>query len=62
MHFFGAGSLNSFLAGMSDKFQVRRAQDRVIEVSLASLPRQPHRARPRRLLTPRRRANAAAPR
>ena len=41
MHFFGAGSLNSFLAGMSDKFQVRRAQDRVIEVSLASLPRQP---------------------
>jgi len=41
MHFFGTGSLNSFLAGMSDEFQIRRAQDRVIEVSRASLPRQP---------------------
>jgi L-ascorbate metabolism protein UlaG (beta-lactamase superfamily) len=41
MHFFGARSLSSFLAGMSDDFQIRRAQDRTIRVSLASLPRQP---------------------
>jgi hypothetical protein len=41
MHFFGAGSLSSFLAGMSDDFQIRRAQDRTIRVSLASLPREP---------------------
>lgn len=41
MHFFGAGSLNRFLTGMSDEFQIRRAQQRVINVSLASLPREP---------------------
>ncbi|MBK1698837.1 MBL fold metallo-hydrolase [Rhodovibrio salinarum] len=41
MHFFGAGSLSRFLAGMSDAFEIRRAQDPVIRVSLANLPRQP---------------------
>jgi L-ascorbate metabolism protein UlaG (beta-lactamase superfamily) len=41
MHFFGAGSLQSFLAGMSDEFQIRRASDPVIRVSLESLPRRP---------------------
>jgi L-ascorbate metabolism protein UlaG (beta-lactamase superfamily) len=41
MHFFGAGSLSRFLTGMSDAFQIRRAQQRVINVSLASLPREP---------------------
>jgi L-ascorbate metabolism protein UlaG (beta-lactamase superfamily) len=41
MHFFGSRSLASFLAGMSDEFQIRRAQERTIRVSLASLPRQP---------------------
>jgi L-ascorbate metabolism protein UlaG (beta-lactamase superfamily) len=41
MHFFGAGSLERFLAGMSDQFEIRRASDPVIRVSLASLPRQP---------------------
>ena len=41
MHFFGAGSLSRFLAGMSDEFQIRRAQQPTIEVSLASLPREP---------------------
>ena len=41
MHFFGSRSLAGFLAGMSDEFQIRRAQERTIHVSLASLPRQP---------------------
>jgi L-ascorbate metabolism protein UlaG (beta-lactamase superfamily) len=41
MHFFGTRSLSRFLSGMSDDFQIRRAPDRTIRVSLASLPRQP---------------------
>jgi L-ascorbate metabolism protein UlaG (beta-lactamase superfamily) len=41
MHFFGAGSLERFLAGMSDRFEIRRAREAVIRVSLQSLPRQP---------------------
>lgn len=41
MHYFGRSSLNVFLAGMADEFDIRFARDSSIEVSLGSLPRQP---------------------
>lgn len=41
MHFFGGASLDVFLAGMRDAFEVRIARDATIEVSLESLPERP---------------------
>lgn len=41
MHYFGRSSLNIFLAGMADEFDVRAAGRATIEVSLATLPKQP---------------------
>jgi L-ascorbate metabolism protein UlaG (beta-lactamase superfamily) len=41
MHWFGRGTLDAFLAGMSDEFAIRDAGDSSIEVSLRSLPDRP---------------------
>lgn len=41
MHYFGRSSLNIFLAGMAEEFDVRVSRTPTIEVSLRSLPRQP---------------------
>ncbi len=41
MHFFGSGSLNVFLAGMAEEFDIRVARDPTIRVSLRNLPKQP---------------------
>ncbi len=41
MHWFGRGSLDVFLAGMSDEFDVRRTGDQSLVVSLRSLPDRP---------------------
>lgn len=41
MHYFGRSSLNVFLAGMADDFDIRVARGATIEVSLRSLPKQP---------------------
>lgn len=41
MHYFGRGSLNVFLAGMAQEFDIRVARDPTIEVSLRNLPKQP---------------------
>ncbi|MEO3431050.1 MBL fold metallo-hydrolase [Pelagibius sp. CAU 1746] len=41
MHYFGSGSLNAFLAGMAEEFDIRVARDPTIRVSLRSLPKQP---------------------
>ena len=41
MHYFGRSSLNIFLAGMAEEFDVRVSRTSTIEVSLRSLPRQP---------------------
>lgn len=41
MHYFGRSSLNIFLAGMADEFDIRVSRSPTIEVSLSSLPQQP---------------------
>jgi L-ascorbate metabolism protein UlaG (beta-lactamase superfamily) len=41
MHYFGRSSLNVFLAGMADSFDIRLSRDATVAVSLATLPRQP---------------------
>ena len=41
MHYFGSESLRVFLAGMFDDFAIEVVQESTIDVSLASLPRQP---------------------
>lgn len=41
MHWFGRSSLNSFLAGMSEDFDVIEVEGDHIEVSLRSLPKRP---------------------
>jgi L-ascorbate metabolism protein UlaG (beta-lactamase superfamily) len=41
MHWFSYGSLDRFLAGMQDEFDIRRAAPHSIEVSLRSLPDRP---------------------
>ncbi|WP_430225864.1 MBL fold metallo-hydrolase [Paroceanicella profunda] len=41
MHWFGPGNLERFLAGMPDDFAVRRPGTGELEVSLATLPREP---------------------
>ncbi|GAB4225136.1 MAG: MBL fold metallo-hydrolase [Kiloniellaceae bacterium] len=41
MHFFGSASLNVFLAGMAEEFDIRVASGSTVEVSLRSLPQQP---------------------
>ena len=41
MHYFGRDSLNIFLAGMADEFDIKAASGATIEVSLRSLPQQP---------------------
>lgn len=41
MHYFGSGSLNVFLAGMAEEFDIRVARDPTIRVSLRNLPKQP---------------------
>jgi len=41
MHWFGRSSLNSFLAGMSDEFEIVEPGSSFVEVSLRSLPSRP---------------------
>ncbi|MHA3977960.1 MBL fold metallo-hydrolase [Halovulum sp. GXIMD14794] len=41
MHWFGRGTLNSFVAGMSDEFEVDSSDESSMTVSLRTLPRQP---------------------
>jgi len=41
MHWFGNGTLEVFLAGMSDDFDVQRPGQSWIEVSVRSLPSRP---------------------
>lgn len=41
MHYFGAGSLNVFLAGMAGDFDIRVSRSPTIQVSLRNLPQQP---------------------
>lgn len=41
MHWFGRASLDSFLAGMSDEFEIRRPGVSELEVSLLTLPSRP---------------------
>lgn len=41
MHWFGQGTLESFLAGMADEFAVKRLDGNSVTVSLAELPREP---------------------
>jgi L-ascorbate metabolism protein UlaG (beta-lactamase superfamily) len=41
MHFFGGATLNAFVAGMSDSFEIRIARGSTIDVSLESLPLRP---------------------
>lgn len=41
MHFFGGASLDVFLAGMRDDFEIQVARTATVEVSLASLPERP---------------------
>lgn len=41
MHYFGRSSLNVFLAGMADSFDIRLSRDDTVAVSLTTLPRQP---------------------
>ncbi|MDX5412759.1 MAG: MBL fold metallo-hydrolase, partial [Rhodobacterales bacterium] len=41
MHWFGEGTLRAFVDGMSAQFAVVDAGDSSMELSLASLPRQP---------------------
>lgn len=41
MHYFGRSSLNVFLTGMADDFDIRVAQDRSVELSLRGLPERP---------------------
>lgn len=41
MHFFGTGTLTTFLNGMSDEFEVRQYATPTIKVSIDTLPRTP---------------------
>ena len=41
MHWFGRGSLDVFLEGMSDEFEIVRTGERSLEVSLRTLPDRP---------------------
>ena len=41
MHWFGSGTLQTFLAGMADEFDIRRDMPNSIEVSLRTLPDRP---------------------
>ena len=41
MHYFGSGSLNVFLAGMAEDFDIRVSRSPTIEVSLRNLPQHP---------------------
>lgn len=41
MHWFGRSTLDRFLAGMADEFEISRSGDSVLEVSLRTLPRWP---------------------
>ena len=41
MHWWGPGSLNDFIAGMSDEFGVERVSGSFIEISLRTLPERP---------------------
>jgi hypothetical protein len=41
MHWFAEGTLRAFVDGMSTQFAVVDAGDSSLELSLASLPRQP---------------------
>jgi hypothetical protein len=49
MHFFGGESLQLFLAGTRESFEIEIAHSNTIEVSLKTLPRRPT----VRVLTPR---------
>jgi len=41
MHWFGRGTLNRFLTGMSDEFAIEQTTDAALTVSLRTLPRAP---------------------
>lgn len=41
MHFFGSATLNAFVAGMSESFEIKIARGNAIEVSLETLPLRP---------------------
>jgi len=41
MHYFGRSTLNAFLAGMAEDFDIRVSRDSTVAVSLGALPRQP---------------------
>lgn len=41
VHYFGRGSLQAFLVGMSDAFEIRVLEEPSLTVSLPSLPRRP---------------------
>jgi hypothetical protein len=49
MHFFGGESLQLFLAGTRESFEIEIARSNTLEVSLKTLPRRPT----VRVLTPR---------
>lgn len=41
MHWFSAGTLDAFLVGMADEFEIRRDMPNAIEISLRTLPDRP---------------------